>query len=61
MASSAGRVQCLLVASKDGYVIYERFYDNFSDIQKAEIRASFDDTLHGFEVKDRQELVGRFK
>jgi len=60
-ASGSGRVQCLLVASLDGYVIYERFYDNFNDIQKAEIRAAFDDTLEGEELKDKMEVVGRFK
>lgn len=59
--SGSGRIQCLLVSSVDGYVIYERFYDMFNDIQKAEIRASLDDAIEGAEIKDDLEVVGRFK
>lgn len=59
--SGSGRIQCLLVSTVDGYVIYERFYDIFNDIQKAEIRASLDDVIEGAEIKDNLEVVGRFK
>ena len=58
---SAGRIQCLLIASRSGHVIYERFYDSFSEVEKAEIRSAFDDTLEEDEIVDGQEQVGRFK
>eukprot|EP00890_Picochlorum_soloecismus_P001643 jgi/Picsp_1/247/NSC_00246-R1_protein len=59
--SGSGRIQCLLVSTVDGYVIYERFYDMFNDVQKAEIRASLDDAIEGVEIKDNLEVVARFK
>lgn len=56
-----GRVQCILLSTIDGYVVYERFYDVFNDIQKAEIRTSFDDALGSNTVRKGLELTGRFK
>lgn len=56
-----GRVQCILLSTVDGYVVYERFYDQFNDIQKAEIRTSFDDALGSNAVQNGLELTGRFK
>jgi hypothetical protein len=56
---TSGRVQCLLIATRSGHVVYERFYDNFGQAEKAEIRAAFDDTTQ--DARDDQELVGRYK
>mmetsp|Transcript_11180 Transcript_11180/g.24075 ORF Transcript_11180/g.24075 Transcript_11180/m.24075 type:complete len:151 (-) Transcript_11180:781-1233(-) len=38
---SFGRLHCFLVATKNGEVIYERFYDRLNEAEKAEIRSSF--------------------
>eukprot|EP00889_Picochlorum_renovo_P000504 jgi/Picre1/27534/NNA_000501.t1 len=56
-----GRIQCILLSTLDGYVIYERFYDQFNDIQKAEIRTSFDEAVGSHDVVHGLEVVGRFK
>lgn len=42
-------------------MIYERFYDQFNDIQKAEIRTSFDEAVGSHDVVHGLEVVGRFK
>lgn len=60
-APYGGRVQCILLSTVDGYVVYERFYDQFNDIQKAEIRTSCDDALGSNAVRHGLELTGRFK
>lgn len=37
---SSGRVQTLAVATRPGgQVVYERFYDSFSEAEKGEVRA----------------------
>ncbi len=38
---ASGRIHCVLVATKLGEVVYERFYDRLSELDKAEIRAAF--------------------
>jgi hypothetical protein len=60
-SSYGGRIQCILLSTLDGYVIYERFYDQFNDIQKAEIRTSFDEAVGSHDVVHGLEVVGRFK
>lgn len=59
--SYGGRIQCILLSTLDGYVIYERFYDQFNDIQKAEIRTSFDEAVGSHDPVQGLEVVGRFK
>ena len=61
MGSYGGRVQCILLSTLNGYVIYESFYDQFNDIQKAEIRTSFDDALGSHDIEHGLDVVGRFK
>ena len=34
-----GRIQAIVIASSAGNVVYERFYDKFSEQDKAEMRA----------------------
>jgi hypothetical protein len=58
---SAGRIQTLLIATRSGHVVYERFYDAFTELEKAEIRAAFDDTAEEDGLPDGQEQVGRHK
>jgi hypothetical protein len=33
-----GRIHCLSICNRQGCVLYERFYDRFSEVQKAELR-----------------------
>lgn len=59
---SFGRVHCFLVASRDGQVIYERFYDRLSELEKAEVRAAFQ--LASSNVRlgaDDQDFTGVFR
>ncbi len=35
-----GRIQAIVIATISGNVVYERFYDAFSDLDKADLRAS---------------------
>lgn len=58
---SGGRIQCLLIASKTRHVVYERFYDVFSEAEKADIRSAFDETVSNTIIAENQEIVGRFK
>ena len=58
---SAGRIQTLLIATRSANIVYERFYDAFSELEKAEIRAAFDDTIDYEDLIDGQEQVGRHK
>ena len=60
-AMASGRIQCLLIATRGGHVVYERFYDSFSEVEKSEIRAAFDDTAEEDAIVENQELVGRFR
>ena len=57
---ASGRIQCLLIATRSGHVVYERFYEAFNDVEKAEIRAAFDQTAVE-EAREDQEFVGRYK
>ncbi len=36
-----GRIQCVLIATAGNNIVYERFYERFTDIEKADIRHSF--------------------
>lgn len=38
---ATGKIHCVLIATKAGEVVYERFYDRLSELDKAEIRAAF--------------------
>ena len=58
---SSGRIQALLIATREGHVLYERFYDAFTEIEKAEIRSAFDDTANDEDLIEGQEQVGRYK
>ncbi|KDD73144.1 hypothetical protein H632_c2487p0 [Helicosporidium sp. ATCC 50920] len=59
---SAGRVYALNISTKGkGEVVYERFYDNFSESDKAEIREAFAQTSSMGTLPGGSEGVGRYK
>lgn len=35
-----GRIHCFLVATRGGDVVYERFFDRFSELEKADVRSA---------------------
>jgi hypothetical protein len=59
---------CFLPATLQGQVVYERFYEQFSEGEKGEIRGAFDAVAgpssaaaSAGAVQDGMELVGRFR
>ena len=38
---STGRIHAILIAARSGAVVYERFYDRLSELDKGELRAAF--------------------
>lgn len=59
---SYGRIHCFLVATKIGDVIYERFYDRLSEVEKAEIRTAFQLASSNVRLAgDDQDYCGAFK
>ena len=64
---ASGRVNALVVATRGGQVVYERFYDPLTEPEKAEVRAACDSTAGprggggGVAVPDGEEVVGRFR
>ena len=58
-----GRIQCFLIATATGSVVYERFYLRFSDVEKGDIRAAFqrasETALPG--APDESEFADRYK
>lgn len=61
MAGSSGRVACLILATRSGLVIYERFYERLAEAEKAELRAACDEITPPEGAAPGQELVGRFR
>ena len=35
-----GRIQAVVIATLTGNVVYERFYDSFSDLEKSDLRSA---------------------
>lgn len=61
---SSGRVQALAIATRPGgQVVYERFYEAFSEGEKGEIRGAFDAAAGpaAASAPDDEELVGRYR
>lgn len=65
---SCGRINSLAITTRQGAVIYERFYEQFSETEKAEIRGAFDGVAGpssaaaaAAAVAEDAELVGRFR
>lgn len=55
----------LAVATRQGHVVYERFYEAFSEAEKAEVRGAFDQVAGpssgSSSAAEEEELVGRFR
>lgn len=63
---SSGRVNALLIATRQGHVVYERFYESLSEAEKAEVRGAFDQVAGASSgaavaAADDDELVGRYR
>mmetsp|Transcript_28854 Transcript_28854/g.73613 ORF Transcript_28854/g.73613 Transcript_28854/m.73613 type:complete len:151 (-) Transcript_28854:217-669(-) len=59
---SYGRIHCFLVATKGGDVIYERFYDRLSEVEKAEVRTAFQLASSNVRLAgDDQDYCGAYK
>eukprot|EP00877_Chromochloris_zofingiensis_P011951 jgi/Chrzof1/7009/Cz02g07150.t1 len=57
-----GRVHCFLVATKSGQVVYERYYDRYTELDKAEIRAAFQQATEQVNLaNDNHDFVGAFR
>ncbi len=51
-----------LVATKAGDVIYERFYERFTELEKADIRAAFSTATNNVRLYgDEKDFVGSYK
>ena len=60
-SGSTSRIQAIVFTTLDGYVIYEAYYEQLNDVQKCEIRTSFDTISAGHQLTHGTELVGRVK
>lgn len=60
-----GRVHALVIATKaEGAVLYERYYDRYSELDKAEIRAAFQQAAEASgaaSAADGQDACGAFR
>jgi hypothetical protein len=57
-----GRIHCIAVTTKAGEVVYERFYDRYTELDKAEIRAAFQQTAERANFNhDGADFVGSFR
>jgi hypothetical protein len=57
-----GRIHCVVVATKAGEVVYERYYDRYTELDKAEIRAAFQQATDSINLaNDNQDFVGAFR
>lgn len=57
-----GRIHCVVVATKAGEVVYERYYDRYTELDKAEIRAAFQQATDNVNLaNDNQDFVGAFR
>ena len=53
-------IYCILIATASSYVVYERFYSKFSEVEKAEIRTALQRTQEELS-QEMPEAVGRFR
>jgi hypothetical protein len=57
-----GQIHSVIVTTKDGNVVYERFYDRLSELDKSELRATLFQALCSTNLsQDEQENVGCFR
>jgi hypothetical protein len=59
---SLGKIHCICFATKAGEVVYERFYDRLSELEKAEVRAAFALAASNARLNvEDQDYVGAYK
>lgn len=60
---SAGRVHVVLVATKLGHVIYERFFEGCDAVTRSEIRGAFNNASQPIleTAKDGEPYVGNYR
>jgi hypothetical protein len=57
-----GRVHCIVISNKSGAVVYERYYDRYTELDKAEIRAAFQQASDRANLaQDQADFVGSFR
>jgi hypothetical protein len=57
-----GKIHCFLVATKGNDVIYERFYDRYTEQEKADIRAAFSTATGNVRMTtDEQDFVAPYR
>ena len=57
-----GRVHAFAIASRNGCVVYERFYDRLSEVQKAELRNALGQCSRDVaKMQNAQVGVGNFR
>jgi hypothetical protein len=57
-----GRIHTVLIATKAGEVVYERYYDRYTELDKAEIRSAFQQATETVNLaSDGMDFVGSFK
>lgn len=60
---ASGRMHAVLIATRTGNVIYERFYDGYDEVTRAEIRGAFHSTSQPIEanLQESQHYVGNYR
>jgi hypothetical protein len=58
-----GRIQAVVIATAAGNVVYERFYDAFSEVEKADVRGSFHEASSALlnKAQEEAEYVARYR
>ena len=58
-----GRIQAVLIATTSGDVVYERFYERYSEQEKAELRAALYQAAEPSvsDAADGSEFASRYK
>lgn len=57
-----GHIHSVIVTTKDGNVVYERYYDRLSEMDKSELRATLYQAICSSNLtQDEQEQVGCFR
>lgn len=57
----SGRVQSILIGTKNLEVVYERFYEVFTEVEKSQIRLAFAETVADEPLTPNSELIGRLR
>ena len=58
-----GRILSIVIATSSGNVVYERFYERVSELEKAELRASLAETAdaNSSSTREEPEFAARYR